>query len=467
MILRQPFNPTSYSLHACLPFVELASKTIVHLGPVVFWPASKADEFLEKNDHSALHTYLQSIGQIKARMSEKSTKLVNTGKLSLDATTCISISNSIPSDLREFALVDALYLLYFACTFRNLYFRQETPSFDPFRKLIPCSVEFINNPKQWESLYIDDAYREDGVCINLVDEEICRGLGKALGYVYLPRDPESGAKENDPGYQRLIRSIRYFVDCYFQRFINLFNKGLDFPDQLCEAEDIVYLSSGFEALFDIQEKEPAADFKQKLRSLLHLKHSTPLEFFWKWVDDFYEVKKRIVRGDNVVEPMFRHNPNFEVSHLFLGTKLFIYSVYYSLFQLKLIESTHEDPYIPPDFKWIHPEEILVFFWSEEALLRKLSLSIKQAQADLLKSESLADVYFMTHLFVLIYERYYHDPNQKDVRFIPADLPLIVESGKNVLELLHQEQLQNVNGALLRAVHQQFIPSLMKRLGLKT
>lgn len=66
---------------------------------------------------------------------------------------------------------------------------------------------------------------------------------------------------------------------------------------------------------------------------------------------------------------------------------------------------------------------------------------------------------MTQLFVLMYERYYHEPHRKDIRFIPASLADLSDSGESILELLRQEQAKNANGSLLRAVHCDFIPSL--------
>lgn len=455
MLSQKSSNHQAFQLYACLPFVELADENIIQLGPIIFWPASRAREFLNEKEHALFQKYLLSVGQIKARTSDSQLKFVHTIPLSFQATTCISISNSIPAESREFVILDSLYLLYFACTFRNLYFGQEVPSFDAFRKLIPASMDFIHNRAQWEKLSIDEAFREDSVGINLVDTEICSGLGKALQAIY--ETPLRESKEAIQGYKRLIRSIRYLVDRFFQRFTNLFDKGLNFSDELFEAEDVIFLASSFEALFDINEKHPPADFKHKLRPLLHLKYGSPVELFWKWVDDFYAVKRQIVLGDTVLDPVFRMNPNFEISHIFLGIKLFIYSVYYTLFQFKLIKSIHQDLFTPPDFKWIHPEEILVFFWTENILLKKLTLFLKQVQQDPSKEELYADIHLLSHLFVLIYERYYHQPYLNGVvRFIPASLSDLSDYGIKIMSLLKHEQLLN-------AVHERFLPALEGRL----
>ena len=225
MTMLHQFGSQSFHLYACLPFVELGHETMIQLGPVVFWPASKSEKFLTPEAHSSFQIYLESIAQIKAwNIEEKS--FVNTIKLAPQQATCVSIANNVPAELKEFVLIDALYLLYFACTFRNLYYGQEVPSFQAFRKMIPASMDFIDVKQNWEGFHIEETNREDTVCIHIIDLEICQGLGKALEAIYqLP------ATQDDPtiqAYKRLVRSIRYLVDRFFQRFVNLFGKGLSF-----------------------------------------------------------------------------------------------------------------------------------------------------------------------------------------------------------------------------------------------
>ncbi|MBS4163902.1 hypothetical protein PRO82_001210 [Candidatus Protochlamydia amoebophila] len=95
------------------------------------------------------------------------------------------------------------------------------------------------------------------------------------------------------------------------------------------------------------------------------------------MDDFYKVKRKIIHGGTTPDPLFKLNPNFEISHISIGIKLFIYSVYYMLYRYKLTHSTHADAYTPPDFKGIHSEEVLLFFWTELSLLNKLNVYTKQ------------------------------------------------------------------------------------------
>ncbi len=451
-----------FDLCACLPFVELAHEASIQVGPLIFWPASKSQEFLG-TEAPSFQAYLQSIEQIKARRSDDQT-FIPTMRLQPRGMTCISIDAEVPSEQRKLILIDALYLLYFACTFRNLYYGQEIPSFNAFRKMIPASLDFIKTKQNWDHLYIHETYREEPICIHLVDPTICQGLGEALDVIYKNSALQDQAQVQK--YKRLVRSIRYLVDRFFQRFVNLLGQGLHLSDQLFEPEDVVFLATSFEALFNLNDKQPAADFKHKLRALLHLKYGRPVEFFWKWVDDFYNVKYQIVRGNSVLDPIFRANPNFEVSHILLGMKLFIYSVYYKLLKYKLISSVHEDPYTPPDFKWIHREEVLQFFWTESNLLHKIDLFLKQIpQVEEANEEELyADIHFMSRLFVSLDERYaFGKKGGEAIHFIPESLADLQGLGHPILEKLKQDANLRANERLWQSLHPRFIEALDKRL----
>lgn len=451
-------------IYACLPFIELAHESCIEIGPVSFWPSSKASEHIEKENQEFFQSYMDSIAQIKAKIRSNNDQLINTVMLSPQGTTCISISKNIPLDQRSQLVIDSIYLLYFACTFRNLYYGNEFLSFEVFRKMIPASLEFIKDTKNWEGLHIEETNREETVCIHLFDADIYLSLGKALSAVY---DPSTSVdQELIDGYKCLIRSIRYLVDRFFQRFVNLFNKGLNLSEDLFEPEDILFLSSSFESLFNIDDKDPSADFKHKLRPMLHLKYSLPVEIFWKWVDDFFDLKRKIVHQGASPDPIFRLNPNFEISHVMLGIKIFIYAVYYKLFQYHLVTPIHFDAYTPPDFKWIHPEEILLFFWTESSLLQKLSVFIKRAQEDPQDQQLFAEISLLSDLFLSIYERYYLHPASDQIQFMPSPIESIRDNALQIIEMIEYEQTHHPHGRLLYCIPIDLLTALQERLQLK-
>lgn len=437
---------------------------MTQLGPVVFWSASKFKEFLPSHFCPSFQEYIEVVSQTKIGGNEQEKLLINPISSSLKNATCVLISEDIPPDIRKFLFIDSLYLLYFACTFRSLYYGQEIPSFNPFCKMIPALEEFIKDKPNWENLCIHENEQEEPIYLHIIDPEICQGLGKALEAIYLPSNSEE--QELIQAYKRLVRSIRYLVDRFIQRFVNLLGKGLHFSKEIFEPEDIVFLASSFESLFNIDNsQEAAADFKHKLRPLLHLKYSRPVEIFWKWVDEFYKVKHRAIQGDFFLDLLFRLNPNFEVSHIILGIKLFVYSVYYQLFTYQLLRSKHTDPYTPPDFKWIHPEEVLLFFWTEESVLEKISLFIKQYKQAPLKEELLADMHLLTTLFVSLYDRYYLSKQMKrgEIRFIPSPLSSLIGEINYILKEIKEMQNQDPQSSFLQFIHPYFIEVLEDRL----
>lgn len=436
---------TKNELFACLPFIELAHETPLHFGPVSFWAASRFSEWIEEEDQENFKAYIQSIGQIKTRTCEETHGFIQTATLSPEGTTCVSISIDVPPHLREQLIVDAVYSLYFTCNFRNLYYGTEVFPFNVFKKLIPASKEFIHNKQSWELLHIDERHREQTICIHLFDSEMSNALGRALSGIY--QSQESDHPERIDKYRRLIRSIRYSVDRFFERFVNLFDTEIQFGQDLFQPEEIIFLSSSFESLFNIDEINSRADFKHKLRPLLHLKYSTPVEMFWKWVDDFYEIKRKVIHSGSIPHLLFCSNPNFQVSHTLLGMKLFIYSIYHTLFELKLISPIHFDQYTPPDFKWIHPEEILLFFWTEKSLLEKLKLFISRAQTETNDKELFAEISLLSDLFLSIYERYFLHPDGKGVKFIPAKTSEIKEDALKIIEIIQFEKANHPHGRL--------------------
>lgn len=448
----------TYQIQACLPFVELAQEAAITLGPVLFWPSSKSDQWITNEDRPQFDAYLRSISQIKAQGKKE---LVDTVTLHPEGTTCLSLSEKVPEEQKESLLLDALYLLYFTCNFRNLYYGNEVLPFEPFRKMVPAAPSFFNHKENWKGVHIAETKREETVCINLFDQEIYQGLGAALSSIYEP--DFCNDQKTQENYRRLIRSVRYLVDRFFPKFMNLLNQGLDFSQQQAEPEDILFLSSCFESLFNLDEKDPPADFKHKLRSILHLKYSRPVEIFWKWVDDFYALKRKIVHSGETPDANFISNPNFKINHVVLGIKLYIYAFYHTLFQYKLIAPIHFDEYTPPDFRWIHPEEILLFFWTESHLLRKLNVFIKRAQGGAGEEGLYAEISLLSDLYLTIYERYFLTPHAHQATFIPTPLNEIESYGKEIIEMIDFEQANHPKSTLLYSIPMDLREAIANRI----
>lgn len=404
----------THLLHACLPFLELREENTISLGPVIFWSSARYAEFIDPENYDDFNLYIKSIGNIKAH-NGNAKDLMTTVQLQPEIMTCISIDGSIPQNQRDFVLLDSLYLLYFACSFRNLYYMTETPSFNALRKMVPATMDYIKNKNSWIGQFISETQREETLCINIIDPEMCRCLGFALSEAYIIK--------NDPSnfHKRLIRSIRYLVDRSFQSFVNLFSRKSTLGGTLFDPEDIVFLTSSFEALFDLKEHYPAADFKHKLRTILNLKDSRTLEFFWHWVDDFYRAKRKIIHCGEYPNTLFTLNPNFEVPHIVIGIRLFIYSVYFSLYEHHLINSENRSNIGPPNFKWIHPEEVTLFFWTESHLLHKIAFYMKELDKHPTHVDLKQNILELCNLYIVMQERFYQPkdyPRGLGVTFTP-------------------------------------------------
>lgn len=461
MIMKQ--EKISSSLFACLPFVTLKEDQVGYFGPITFWPGSRAKEFLSEQDYGLFRSYIQWIGQIKAPSEAEDLALVDTIQIKIDQMTCVSIAENVPSESREYLLLDALYLLYFSCCFRNFYYGQKILSFLPFRKILPAQMSFIRDKTRWEADYISENDREDQVVIHIADDDSCVGFGKALEAIYCNHDKVD--KESLRAYKRIIRSIRYLIDHTFPRFVNLLGHGLNFSDDTFAPENLIFVASSFEVLFDLgQSKDIVADFKHYLGLLLHIKTTCPMELFCKWVDDFYDTKVKILKGETFVDPYFRRNINFEVPHILLGIKLFVYSVYYSLYHYDLLSAAQEDPSSPLDFKGIHPQESLLFFWTEGALLEKIRRLVQQCSKEELNKESMAEINLLTTLFVSLYDRYCLSTMKRDVgcRFIATSTDLLRADGLSILESLEDLE-EKGNLSLAKRIHPYFTEVLRDRL----
>jgi hypothetical protein len=389
--------------------------------------------------------------------------------------TCISIADSIPAESKEGVLIDALYLLYFVVAFREVYYDQEIPSIEPYTKYILAE----------NGLVLDKTHPV--TCIHRVSS-LCDGLGLAL-----EKSP------TDPNARRMIRSVRYFVDQFFKKFVNLSaeNGGKNYLP-----ENLLSLATSLEGLFDISEKTGYNELRQKLRLMLHLNFSTPLEILWKWVDEFYELKEKIIRGKETSEVLFQANPNFIVSHLYLGVKLYIYSVYFHLFkyqlkqirdmkgaksetqlqnlfrfipqgipsigvgkeikvslpekiqELKKLEHAEEKGWIlQPEFSGIHPDEFLMYFWTQTSILRKLASFLKQSKDNLQQQDLKSDLKFLSHLYVSILKK----GAQIDAWRRP-DLATFIPADNEELSSVIQEIL-SVSQGKESFLFEEFIPSL--------
>lgn len=240
---------------------------------------------------------------------------------------------------------DALHLLYFSANGHKIYsglprdplcwYFEKNPHF-------PCPKnDFLFPPDQ-------------------IDPYLLQALSKALTL------KAEGALEP----LRIIQAIKY---------LNESGAGKEESIHPELWKDYLLISTGFEVLFTLNPSFPHADLRQHLRPLLHLKFSNPVELLWKWVDQFYTIRNAILSGEHPTEPLFLENPTVKSPLLLIGEKLLIYAIYDMLFTNQFLEGKNGTLTIPDDFNSIHPERVLVYFWTRETLEKKITILLLEKE----------------------------------------------------------------------------------------
>jgi len=365
----------NYKLYVCLPFLHLDMDEPITMGPIRFFPSDR-------------------IG---------------------GAT--VSLHPSIPDEKKNELLLDGLHLLYFSATYVDIFHSIKPPLFEAFTQLMPIpkkpSKEEIDKIESYSSM------KEQVYHLSEIESQMCKGLGAALELIYLNQEAADN-EERILEIRRMIRAIRYFVHCFYDKFKILSNKGIRFSNKLYEPEEALILSTAFESLFNINPREPAPDLKQKLRPILQLKFGKPVEIIWKWIDGFYDMKTKVIHTGEIPRQMFRENESFTVPFLSFAVKLFIYSIYYKLTTHRLIEGRQRNIYYPHEFSSIEREEVISFLWPEENLLKKISILVLQIEQGKTSEEYLSDLTMLGNIYIHMMKNFYFTHSAADdIDFIPT------------------------------------------------
>lgn len=410
--------------YVCLPYLYLTKEQPLGMGPIRFYPTTKFDDYVSNHEQDEMKSYLQS-AQASGRGS------------------CIFVDPEVPKDLLPEMLIDAVYLLYFAATYQDLYYNAKPPKFEPLTQYLPTPPDKMKDPKTRESLQALHLLDSQVIEVAFTENLMSQALGRILLCAYTEcQDLHHG------DCRRIIRSIRYFIHCFHDKFRNLLGTGDPIESKLFEPENFLFLVTAFETLYDIDKTNSEPDFKQKLRPVIHLKFGTPMETIWKWIDGFYQIEEELVHEGTLPDPMFRENVNFEIPYLSFAIKLFIYSIYYRLYNMGLVPATKTADFMPLIFEGIDREETLGFLWSETELLKKISILIMQLTHGKVRQETLLDVSMLSLIYRNILKYYENRDEVGEIRFIPTpkdELRNIVEAIENYSdeEFEHEGQVVHI------------------------
>jgi hypothetical protein len=144
-----------------------------------------------------------------------------------------------------------------------------------------------------------------------------------------------------------------------------------------EPEDVVFLVTAFESLFDTnseyqKKKNEIPNFsnriilKKSLKKILKLRDEKPEAILDKWVDGIYDWRNEIAHGEQVRDRLFEGNPNHHISYIGLGISLFTFCIY-SEFRNRRYFSKKQF-----DLHYIYgKEKLLPYLWSQNDVLKEV------------------------------------------------------------------------------------------------
>lgn len=429
----------NFLFYAYFPLLHLYDESPLSLGPLVLSPYIQAKTKLTLEEIDTVENFARS------------NHIASNG-------VCMFIDPAIAKENMIPLLTDAVYLLYFSIIFQQSYAHLPL---DELKSFAIYPIEEIERNRTSRPLYF---FKIQEIHLKAISTEIFIGLGKALTIIYHPTSEES--EDKTVALKRMITAIHYFIDS-----ISPLNEIFPFSPKAFESQALILLEISFEALFDISSSNPGPELKQKIRPMLHLEFSRPVEIFWKWVDGFYSLCHQILHQNKQPDYLFTENGNFEIPYYVLGNKLFIYSIYYKLFAYQLITAMEDNPFIPPHFQDIQPEEILLFLWPEENLLKKISIILMQcvhAEDQSHQKELLSEARLLIKIFILLFSRYYANPSTKDhtqsVQFKSLQIPFITDYINTILALSEENiQFEDRVIPLIELIPCNLLPILKSRL----
>jgi hypothetical protein len=313
----------------------------------------------------------------------------------------IEVADIIQETLVQQLIVDGVYLLYFLAAFPRWQLKRSHTPTDPFRKI----------------LFQKEVSSEDFERYDIDRPEIFHA--QALGF--LLEETYVNSKERSS----LLRAVRFFVDRYFHPFGDALH-------QVSDPEDITYLELAFESLFDLEGTNQVPYLKQQIRILLNLKFGRPLELMWKCVEEFYLQLHDVVHGGNPEHGLYNANPNFSLPNRILLRNLFLYAFYSALASKEWMADLGLDDFGFLRIEGFDPFDLIVYFWDEATLLRKISSLLVQVVNGAAHQDTFEDL----HLLNTLWERL-HDVHHAPF-FIPSEKTSLEPSMKILAPLQHQK-----------------------------
>ena len=203
--------------------------------------------------------------------------------------------------------------------------------------------------------------------------------------------------------------------------------------------------AAFEALLDLHEGEDSTEktverFRRRLVTILAESNPHLETMLNKWTEELYNLRSRVVHGDEVPTLTFTGNPNVEIPHINFGIRCYLLSFCHELSELDWLEATVIDDW--------NRQDLLRLLWSEVELLtmiRSTLVSLKDAAPFAEYPEQLNELY----VWIAEYMRFREEAALED----PTDPVSYKKAGSENLKGM-AEQLRHLLGLKIVVSHKE-------------
>jgi hypothetical protein len=331
----------------------------IEMGPVLFWRASEFQKHLPAHLHTAFSDYLDWAGSFQT--FDETRQKIHTQKIQPKEMTALSLDDSYHAGITlDELLFDASYLLFFSRNYGDI--KNNHPgTLNPYLKIWNAESGYLTN-QQWKRHFHAERSRETPAIFGNISTYHIHASAKILENKY------KGTGKEKLFSMQFVRSLQYFS----RRFLDQEREPL--IRLASNPEDIVFLATAFESLFDTdglyqtkrktnKNYSPRDALREKLAVCLRLNNDKPVSILNKWVDGFYDLRNSIVHGKSLTDLIFTKNPNHPSSFVHGAVNIYLFCTYAELANRN---------YVPGNFPLsMIQSNIWPYFWTLEDLLSQI------------------------------------------------------------------------------------------------
>ncbi len=442
---------TKYSIKAILPWVKLVHDDTIDMGPVRFCRASEYNEYLDSKLHQNFKAYIKRrYADISARVREKNeVKDICIMTTPLEELTCIAVDEMkvifLSGKQKDELILDAVQFL---CFLSNIGTTRNRPydlfnNLKLFREIGRLNKDILEDKPNWgyRSWFNHPGRQAELLTVN---KELLRCFGKLLLAEFLPANPRWA--------RRVVRAIQY----YNRIFIGLDYSYIEYYATL--PEDVVFLSMAFESLLDvhfaaIERKNTLNKITNIIQNIFNIKYNHPRDVLSKWIQEFYNLRSRIVHGDEIPDQIFHGNINLDIPYINMGMKVFVAALICELSSRTCLEPNiiqRESDYI---------EDFYIYLWSQISILSTIEKVLVEIKGIAQKNGDILEKTIELTNLEEIYLSVYCDRTNNDLKIKPSNKK---EFKKIASQIIHTvEQKVNYKGKELRIINLDRIKDLSK------